>query len=201
MGEVLNSWQVYFPCYCKNSNIGRGQIEVLTFYWFFETKEKASDCFLFKVYAKSILMRRQIIAFREKRRFMRRNCSRRNHFLNSWLMRKNPLMTRNSVTRGGWAKSWYILHHHQGFFSWVCERARVLFERAIKSYFVDTLTENQICHPIPAALSENWAFRVFISMEFRMLLPLQYLCLYCESNTQWRRYMIMFYIFFNNMVH
>ena len=86
MGEVLNSWQVYFPCYCKNSNIGRGQIEVLTFYWFFETKEKASDCFLFKVYAKSILMRRQIIAFRGKRRFMRRNCSRRNHFLNSWLM-------------------------------------------------------------------------------------------------------------------
>ena len=97
-----------------------------------------------------------------------------------------PLMTHNSVTRGGWAKSWYILHHHQGFFSRVCERARVLFERAIKSYFVDTLTENQICHPIPAALSENWAFRVFISVHFRMLLPLQYLRLYCMSNSQSR---------------
>ena len=100
MGEVLNSWQVYFPCYCKNSNIGRGQIEVLTFYWFFETKEKASDCFLFKVYAKSILMRRQIIAFRERRRFMRRNCSRRNHFLNSWLMRNNPNDSQFCYTGG-----------------------------------------------------------------------------------------------------
>ena len=107
-----------------------------------------------------------------------------------------PLMTHNSVTRGGWAKSWYILHHHQGFFSWVCERARVLFERAIKSYFVDTLTENQICHPIPAALSENWAFWVFISVDFRMLLPLQYLRLFLHvqrSVKEWYNY----YLYWN----
>ena len=110
-------------------------------------------------------------------------------------------MTHNSVTRGGWAKSWYILHHHQGFFSRVCERARVLFERAIKSYFVDTLTENQICHPIPASLSENWALVVFSSVDFRMLLPLQYLRLYCMSNSHPRNDIIMFHIFFNNMVN
>ena len=34
MGKVLNSCQVYFPCYCKTSNIGKGQIEVLTSYCF-----------------------------------------------------------------------------------------------------------------------------------------------------------------------
>ena len=43
----------------------------------------------------------------------------------------------------------------------VWERVRVLFERAIKSYFVDTLTENQICHPILAAVPLKIRFRDF----------------------------------------
>ena len=69
MGKVLNSCQVYFPCYCKTSNIGKGQIEVLTSYCFWGTKEKwpLASTFPFKVYAKSVLMQRQIFALREKR--------------------------------------------------------------------------------------------------------------------------------------
>ena len=62
------------------------------------------------------------------------------------------LMTQNCVThREGGKKLMYP--PSRGFLSQaLVSRARVLFERPIKSYFVDTLTENQICHPIPAAV-------------------------------------------------
>ena len=60
------------------------------------------------------------------------------------------LMTHNSVTPGLWQKA--DVSSIRGFLPKVWEMVRVLFERAIKSYFVDTLTENQICHPIPAAV-------------------------------------------------
>ena len=74
-----------------------------------------------------------------------------NQFLERMIDEEHPdesLMTHNSVTPGAGKKLMYP--PSRGFLPQVWERVRVLFERAIKSYFVDTLTENQICHPIPA---------------------------------------------------
>ena len=115
-------------------------------------------------------MWRQIIAFREKREVSCGGKVSREEIFHQF----QPVFRKNDWWGTSWrvsndsqfcytrvvAKSWYIFHH-EGFFSKVWRRARVLFERAIKSYFVDTLRENQICHPIPAAVPLKIRFRDF----------------------------------------